>query len=182
MEEDVEPEDEDGVDGRGVYGWDGWVCGLGTVGVSSIFGLVRRSGPFATVLLTFVLVSRIHLVEQYRGHGHFLSVTSSSRHESMVGGVLTRTSTLCVGLGVGGATVTFGSRGRPSHSCDGWVCDLGVVGPSSICGLICGVRRGTGPFATVGRPSPLGRALAHRMYVMGGCVIWVWWVPHPYLG
>jgi hypothetical protein len=29
MEEDVKPEDEDGVDGRGVYGWDVWVCGLG---------------------------------------------------------------------------------------------------------------------------------------------------------
>ena len=94
----TEPEDEDGVDGRGVYGWDVWVCGLGTVGVSSIFGLVRRSGTFATVLPTFVLVSRIHLVEQYRGHGHFLSVTSSSRHESMVGGVLTRDSDLCVGF------------------------------------------------------------------------------------
>ena len=31
MEEDVKPEDEDGVDGRGVSGWDGWVGGLGTV-------------------------------------------------------------------------------------------------------------------------------------------------------
>ena len=29
MEEDVKPEDEDGVDGRGVCGWDVWVCGLG---------------------------------------------------------------------------------------------------------------------------------------------------------
>ena len=38
MEEDVKPKDEDGVDGRGVYGWDGWVCGLGPVGVSSIVG------------------------------------------------------------------------------------------------------------------------------------------------
>ena len=38
MEEDVEPKDEDGVDGRGVSGWDGWVCGLGVVGASSVFG------------------------------------------------------------------------------------------------------------------------------------------------
>jgi hypothetical protein len=47
----------------------------------------------------------------------------------MVGGVLTRDSVLCVGLGVGGVTVASGSRARPSHSCDGWVCDLGVVSP-----------------------------------------------------
>ena len=38
MEEDVKPEDEDGVDGRGVCGWDGWVCGLGAVGASLAFG------------------------------------------------------------------------------------------------------------------------------------------------
>jgi hypothetical protein len=58
----------------------------------------------------------------------------------MVGGVLTRVLPLCVGLGVGGAAVASGSRGRPSHSCDGWVCDLGAVGVSLIFGLI----RGTG--------------------------------------
>ncbi len=46
MEEDVNPKDEDGVDGRGVGGWDGWVCGLGAVGASSIFGL--RSVSFTT--------------------------------------------------------------------------------------------------------------------------------------
>jgi hypothetical protein len=44
MEEDVEPKDEDGVNGRGVSGCDGWVCGLGAVGVLRIFGLVRRAG------------------------------------------------------------------------------------------------------------------------------------------
>ena len=38
MEEDVQPKDEDGVDGRGVCGWDGWVCGLGVVGASLAFG------------------------------------------------------------------------------------------------------------------------------------------------
>ncbi len=41
MEEDVNPKDEDGVDGRGVCGWDGWVCGLGAVGASSIFRLFQ---------------------------------------------------------------------------------------------------------------------------------------------
>jgi hypothetical protein len=44
MEEDVEPKDEDGVDGRGASGWNGWVGGLGAVDDSSIFGLVRRTG------------------------------------------------------------------------------------------------------------------------------------------
>jgi hypothetical protein len=33
-----------------------------------------------------------------------------------------------------------------------------------------------------GRPSPLGRALAHRIRVMGGCGIWVRWETHSYLG
>ncbi len=89
MEEDVEPKDEDRVDGWGVCGWDGWVGGLGAVGVSSIFGLVRRTGAFAVMLPTFVLVSRMYLVQQYRGNGHFLSTASSSRRETMVGGSLT---------------------------------------------------------------------------------------------
>jgi hypothetical protein len=62
MEEDVEPRDEDGVDERGVCRWDGWVGGLGAVGASSIFGLVRGVGTFSPVSPTFVLVSRIHLV------------------------------------------------------------------------------------------------------------------------
>jgi hypothetical protein len=59
MEEDVEPKDEDGVDGRGVSGWDGWVGGLGAAHDSSIFGLVRRVGAFTPVLPTFVLVTRM---------------------------------------------------------------------------------------------------------------------------
>ena len=66
-QEDVEHKDEDGVDGRGVCGWDGWVCGLGAVGALPIFGLVRRAGAFAAVLPTFVLVSRMQLAQQYRG-------------------------------------------------------------------------------------------------------------------
>ena len=145
MAEDVEPTDEDGVDGRGVCGWDGWVCDLGAVGASPIFGLVHRTGAFTVVFPTFVLVSRIHLSEQYRDHGHFLRSSSSSRREVMVGGALTRSSVVDVGLGVGGSDVASGSRDHPSYSCDGWVCDLGVVGSSSIFGLI----RGTGAFATV---------------------------------
>ena len=31
MEEDVDPRDADGVDGRGIRGWDGRVCGLGAI-------------------------------------------------------------------------------------------------------------------------------------------------------
>ena len=61
-EEDVKHEDEDGVDGRGVCGRDGWVCCLGAVGTSPIFGLVRGAGTFVVVLPTFVLVSRMQLV------------------------------------------------------------------------------------------------------------------------
>jgi hypothetical protein len=38
---------------------------LGSVGDSPILGLVRRTGTFAVVLPTFVLVSRIQLAEQY---------------------------------------------------------------------------------------------------------------------
>jgi hypothetical protein len=64
---------------------DGWVCDLGTVDVSSTFGLIRGSGTFTEVIPTFVLVSRIHLGKQYRVNDHFLSVSSSSRHEAMVG-------------------------------------------------------------------------------------------------
>ena len=63
----------------------------------------------------------------------------------MVGGVLARASAICVSLGVGGAAVASGSRARPSHSCGGWVCDLGAVDASSIFGLV----RGTGSFAAV---------------------------------
>ena len=46
----------------------------------------------------------------------------------MVGDSLTRASALRVDLGVGGSVVASGSRTCASHSCDGWVCDLGVVG------------------------------------------------------
>ena len=61
----------------------------------------------------------------------------------MVGGALVRVSALCVGLGVGRALIASGSCTRPSNSCDGWVCDLGVVGSP----LIFGLARGAGVFA-----------------------------------
>ena len=78
MEEDVKPKDEDGVDGRGVVGWDGWVGGLDAVGASSIFGLVRGAGAFAAVLPTFALVSRTQFAQRYRGNTTSFSATSSS--------------------------------------------------------------------------------------------------------
>jgi hypothetical protein len=80
----------------------GWVCDLGAVGVSSIFGLVRGSSPFAPVLPTLVLVSRIQLAQRYRGFGHFLIVASSSRFKTMVGGALVKASAFRFGLGVMG--------------------------------------------------------------------------------
>jgi hypothetical protein len=62
MEEDVKPEDEDGVDGWGVGGWDGRVCGLGTVDASLAFGLICGAGDFATLIPSFVLVSEMPFV------------------------------------------------------------------------------------------------------------------------
>ena len=41
-------------------------CDLGEVVVSSIFGLIRGSGTVTVVLPTFVLVSNMHLAQQYR--------------------------------------------------------------------------------------------------------------------
>ena len=121
MEEDVEPRDEDGVDGRGVCGWDGWVRDLGAVGASLIFGLVRGSGGFTVVLPAFVLVSRIQFTQRYRCNVISFSTASSSRLEAMVGGALARASALRVGLGVGGATIVSGSCARPSYS---WISHL----------------------------------------------------------
>ncbi len=118
---------------------------MGAVGASSIFGLVRRAGAFAAVLPTFILVSRMQLAQQYRGNDHFLSAASSSRRETMVGGSLAMASALHVGVGVGGAAIACGSRARPTHSCDGCVCDLGAVGDSSIFGWV----RWAGAFAAV---------------------------------
>jgi hypothetical protein len=94
---------------------DGWVCDLGVVCASWIFGLVRGSGVFDVVIPTFVFVSRMKVAQQYRDYDQFLSVVSSSRHESMDDDTLVRTSTLCVGLGVSGATSVSGSCARPLH-------------------------------------------------------------------
>ena len=78
MEEDVHKDDA-GVDGRGGSGWDGWVCGLGAVGASSIFGLVRRTGAFTGGLLTFASVSGIQLAQHNRGNKyHFVSTAFPS--------------------------------------------------------------------------------------------------------
>ncbi len=93
------------------------MCVLGAVGASLVFGLVRGAGPFAAVLPSVVLVSRIHLAQRYRGNiATSFSVASSSRRETMVGGALARASTFHVGLGVSGATIVSGSCARPSFS------------------------------------------------------------------
>jgi hypothetical protein len=42
-----------------------------------IFGLVRGTGAFTPVIPTFVLVSRIHLAQRYRGNATSFSATSS---------------------------------------------------------------------------------------------------------
>ena len=92
------------------------VCGLGAVGASLVFGLIRGAGAFPAVLPTFVLVSRLQLAQRYRGFGHFLSAASSSRLQTMVGGALVRASAFRFGLGVSGATIVSGSCAHPSHS------------------------------------------------------------------
>jgi hypothetical protein len=111
------------------------VCGLGSVDASSIFGWVRRTGAFTGALLTFSLVSGLQLAQHNRDNCHFFIAVFPSQLEAMVGGSLVRTSVLSVDLGVGRTLIASGSRTRPSHSCDGWVCDLGVVGAPLIFGL-----------------------------------------------
>jgi hypothetical protein len=85
------------------------------------------------------------ITQQYRDNDHILNTVSSSRRETMVGGSLTRTSDLHVGLGVGREVITSGSHDRPTYSCDGCVCVLGPVGDSSIFGWV----RGAGAFTVV---------------------------------
>ncbi len=58
--------------------------GLGEVGTTSIFGLVRRTGAFAVVLPTFVLVSRMQLAQQYRGTSSAQSLLHDVRQWSEV--------------------------------------------------------------------------------------------------
>ena len=124
---------------RPSHSCDGWVCDLGVVGDLSIFGLTRRTVTFAGGLLTFALVSGFQLAEHNRGQCHFRSAAFSSQLEAMVGGALARASVLRVGLVVGRALIASGSRTRPSHSCDGWVGALGVVGAPLIFGLTRGI-------------------------------------------
>jgi hypothetical protein len=128
MEEDVKPEDEDGVDGRGMS-----------------FGLVRGAGTFTVVLPSFALVSRMPFAQHNHGFDHSFSAMSSSRREATVGGALVRVSVFRVGLGVAGTVIAPGLRTCPSRSCDGWVCGLGAVGDCLVFGLV----RGAGAFAAV---------------------------------
>ncbi len=92
------------------------MCDLGVVGDPLIFGLTRGVGVFPGGLLTFDLVSEFQLVEQNCGKYHFFRSSFPSQLESMVDDVLTRDSSLNVGLGVGGTTITSGSRVCTSHS------------------------------------------------------------------
>jgi hypothetical protein len=55
---------------RPSHSCDGWVCDLGAVGATLIFGLVRAAGAFALVLPAFVLVSRIQFSQRYRDFLH----------------------------------------------------------------------------------------------------------------
>ncbi len=63
--------------------------------------MIRGAGTFKGVLPTFVLVSRIHLAQQYRDDDHFLSASSSSQHETMVDGALSRASAVSTWVSVG---------------------------------------------------------------------------------
>ncbi len=54
------------------------MCGLGVVGVSLDFGLVRGTGVFTEVFPSFTLVSRMSFRERYRGNTTSVSVVFSS--------------------------------------------------------------------------------------------------------
>jgi hypothetical protein len=58
------------------------VCGLGAVGASLVFGLVRGAGAFAAVLPSFVLVSNMSFAQHNRGFATSFSATSSLRREA----------------------------------------------------------------------------------------------------
>jgi hypothetical protein len=94
---------------------DGWECGLGEVGASLVFGLVRGTGAFAVVFPSFVLVSNMSFAQHNRGFTTSFSTTSSLRRETMVGGALTRASAFRVDLGVSGTAIVSGSCACPSH-------------------------------------------------------------------
>ena len=94
---------------------DGWVCGLGAVGTSLVFGLVRGSGTFTAVLPSFVLVSNIPFAHHNRVFTTSLRASSSLQREAMVGGALAKALAFRVGLGVSGADIVSGSCACPSH-------------------------------------------------------------------
>jgi hypothetical protein len=117
MEEDLEPKDEAGVDGRGGFAGGMGGCVIWVRLASHRFSSWYKGPGLSLWLLpTFVLVSRMHLSQQYRDNDHFLNTVSSSRRETMVGGALARDSDLSVGLGVGGVTIVSGSCDHSSHS------------------------------------------------------------------
>jgi hypothetical protein len=91
------------------------VCGLGEVGSSLVFGLVRGVGTVASVLPSFVLVSNMPFTEHNRGFATSFRGASSFRREAIVGGALARASAFRVGLGVSGAVIVSGSCACPSH-------------------------------------------------------------------
>ena len=102
---------------RPSHSCDGWVCDLGALGASSIFGLVRMAGAFTGRLLTFASVSGIQLAQHNCSNKcYFVSAAFPSRLEALVGDTLARVSALRFGLGVGGTTIASGSRARTSHS------------------------------------------------------------------
>ncbi len=113
---------------------DGWLCGLGAVGASLVFGLVRGTGAFTTVFPSFALVSRMPFAQHNHGFGHFFSTTSSSRRDAMVGGALVRVSTFRVGLGVSGSTIVSGSCACPSHL---WISRVLTSSSLGISSLFC---------------------------------------------
>ncbi len=100
---------------------DGWVCGLGVVDASSVFGLVRGAGAFAVGLPSFTLVSRMLFAQHNRGFDHFFSATSSSRRESMVAGALARASVFRVGLVSVGRSSCL-NRALAHHTCGFLAC------------------------------------------------------------
>jgi len=55
-----------------------------------------------------------------------------------------------------------------------------AVSSSRLETMVGGSLRGliVSTWVSVGRQSPLGPALTHRIRVMDGCVVWVRWVPH----
>ena len=60
------------------------------------------------------------------------------------------------------SVIVSGLRTRPSHSCDGWVCDLGVVGAPLIFGLVRRAGAFTGGLLTFASVSEIQLAQHNR--------------------